>query len=62
MELSEELKKKCLEFKNAQAVSLGGLTIELKKYYQQTYGFSIDHNCNSCIGKALTRIIKDQNI
>ena len=62
MEISEGLLQKVKEYKTSQAVSLGEYGGELRHYYQQTYHASVDLNCSGCIGRALTRIIKDKNI
>jgi len=62
MEISEGLKEKILEYKTSKAVSLGNYGGELRHYYQQTYHASVDLGCSGCIGRALTRIIKDNNI
>lgn len=62
MQLSEELKNKAKEYKTNQSVSLGITGAELKHYYQQVYHASVDLNCSGCIGRALSRIIKDNNI
>ena len=62
MELSKGLLEKVKEYKTSQAVSLGEYGNELKHFYQQTYHASVDLNCSGCIGRALTRIIRDKNI
>ena len=62
MEISEGLLQKVKEYKTSKAVSLGEYGNELKHFYQQTYHASVDLNCSGCIGRALTRIIKDKNI
>jgi hypothetical protein len=62
MEISEGLKEKILEYKTSKAVSLGVYGNELRHFYQQTYHASVDLGCSGCIGRALTRIIKEQNI
>lgn len=62
MEISEGLLSKIKEYKDSKAVSLGDYGRELRHYYQQTYHASVDVGCSGCIGRALTRIIKDNNI
>lgn len=62
MEISEGLLNKVKEYKTSKAVSLENYGNELRHYYQQTYHASVDLGCSGCIGRALSRIIKDNNI
>jgi hypothetical protein len=62
MKLSLGLIGKCYDYKKSKAVQLGEYGNELKNYYQQTYNASVDLNCSGCIGRAMTRIIKDNEL
>lgn len=63
MTIPTSLALKLKQFKTGKPIKMTARQkLDLKKYYQTEYRYSIDTDCNDCISKAMDKIVKTKKI